>query len=649
MAQGRASRAPRGTIRGAMPGRSFRAHALYAAAALASFLIAGVLSFSAPATLFDNAVYDLLHRLAPAPAPEAASAAVVLAIDDQTLKDNGGPRNLRPILTRALNLLAAAPPAVTAVDLTLTDATVPAEDEALAEALARLPNVVLACEMLPDSSAWQDPAPVLRSQSVTLGHDHTLPGPIDDINRAITLERVAGRTRRWALSLEAYRLYRKLPEVVSSPTDLALGSVIIPSRWDEGRPLRVHYRAPGSIETVPVRDLFAHPALAKRLAGRPVFVGVTALSAARDRLFTPLSALNGNRYSPGVEIHAQAFETLGSRHYLTETGLSTPLLLALAAALLTAAAFAFAPATFAYAAGIVVLGATAAAPWFYFTRDAILPPFAPLAAATLTLLASASLRFFSTRRALVRAESDRARYQQAFHFVAHELRTPLTAIQGSSELISRYNLPEAKRKELSQMINVESKRLARMITTFLDVERLSAGQMELKAEDVSAADIAEVCVSRARPLAERKQIRLICGEIPPLMLHGDRELIEYALYNIITNAIKYSPESTEVRITAAPFQEKGHSFVRISVADQGMGMSRDEVKRLFTRFYRTERAQRAGITGTGIGLSIVREIVAHHHGHVEVESAPNRGATFSLFLPAAAPLPASAQDRLEEA
>ena len=86
------------------------------------------------------------------------------------------------------------------------------------------------------------------------------------------------------------------------------------------------------------------------------------------------------------------------------------------------------------------------------------------------------------RRSLRRSEAERARYQQAMHFVTHEMRTPLSAIQGSSELISRYALTEEKRKQIALLINSESKRLARMVEIFLNVERLSAGQMELKRE-----------------------------------------------------------------------------------------------------------------------------------------------------------------------
>src|SRR5260370_42438892 len=94
------------------------------------------------------------------------------------------------------------------------------------------------------------------------------------------------------------------------------------------------------------------------------------------------------------------------------------------------------------------------------------------------------------------------------HFVTHEMRTPLSAIQGSSELISRYALTEEKRKQIAQVIHSESKRLAKMVEIFLNVERLSAGQMELKREAIPVKQMLEICVERVGPLADRKHIRL---------------------------------------------------------------------------------------------------------------------------------------------
>jgi len=218
------------------------------------------------------------------------------------------------------------------------------------------------------------------------------------------------------------------------------------------------------------------------------------------------------------------------------------------------------------------------------------------------------------------------------HFVTHEMRTPLTAIQGSSELMSRYNLSEEKRKQIAELINSESKRLARMIETFLSVERLSAGQMQLKKEAFPVRDVLDACLARARPLAERKQIRLNLEEVAEAILTGDRELMEYAVYNLLTNAVKYSPAETVVTVSART--EGDH--LRLSVKDQGIGMEQHELRKIFQKFYRTSRAEKSGIVGTGIGLSIVEQIVTHHGGRIEVSSAPGKGSCFTLVLPAQA-------------
>ncbi len=259
------------------------------------------------------------------------------------------------------------------------------------------------------------------------------------------------------------------------------------------------------------------------------------------------------------------------------------------------------------------------------------PFFAPLASAWLTAIAAASYQHFVVRRALRKAETERHHYQQAIHFVTHEMRTPLTAIQGSSELMGRYNLSEEKRKQMSEMINQESKRLARMIQTFLDVERLSDGQMELKRETFAVREMVEACVcSRAGPLAERKNIRIVAEALDG-SLEGDRELMEYAVYNLLTNAVKYSPPDTQITV-ACRLSKATH--LRLSVQDQGIGMDAKELRQIFQKFYRTKRAEASGEAGTGIGLSIVEQIVQHHGGKMEVTSQPGQGSCFTVVFAA---------------
>jgi two-component system, OmpR family, phosphate regulon sensor histidine kinase PhoR len=214
-------------------------------------------------------------------------------------------------------------------------------------------------------------------------------------------------------------------------------------------------------------------------------------------------------------------------------------------------------------------------------------------------------------------------------FVTHEMRTPLTAIQGSSELIGRYaSMPEAKRKEMADLINSESKRLAKMIETFLNVERMSSGEMELKQERFALNQLVERCAGRARPLADNKQIEIEITKLPANDLIGDRELMEYVIYNLLTNAVKYSPAGTRVTV----FGDDESDRVRLSVQDQGIGMDKKEVGRIFEKFYRTAKAEQSGEMGTGIGLSIVKQIVNEHGGTIHVESEPGKGSRFTLIL-----------------
>src|SRR6202011_6356678 len=187
------------------------------------------------------------------------------------------------------------------------------------------------------------------------------------------------------------------------------------------------------------------------------------------------------------------------------------------------------------------------APYICFTHGTVLRFTPPVFSAWLAVLAAASYQYFVVRRRMLAAEVDKSRYQQAMHFVTHEMRTPLTAIQGSSELIGRYNLSEEKRKQIADMINQESKRLARMIQTFLDVERLSDGQMELKREQFTMREIVEDCMARVNQIGERKNIRMVTEALDG-SLEGDRELMEYAVYNLLSNAVKYSPADTQITV-----------------------------------------------------------------------------------------------------
>ena len=368
-------------------------------------------------------------------------------------------------------------------------------------------------------------------------------------------------------------VWRAAGRILESPDDVEIGDELIPAPRTAAanRPLRVLYtRDP--IPEISLKDLADHPDLAARFNGQVVFIGVTSISATYDRVATPY----GQGRIPGVEVHAQLFETLERGQFLTDASNLAVLGFSLAVGVLAGLIFAFLAGWPAYLSAGALLVAAHFTPFVAFRQGIVFPYFAPLASAWLTCAAAASYQHFVVRRQLRKAESDRQRYQQAIHFVTHEMRTPLTAIQGSSELMGRYKLSEEKRKQIADMINQESKRLARMIQTFLDVERLSDGQLELKREAFPAREMVEVCIQRALPLAERKDISIQTGQLDGA-LEGDRELMEYVVYNLLTNAVKYSNSST--RITVACRVDGGR--LRLSVQDQGIGMDAKELRQIF--------------------------------------------------------------------
>jgi len=563
----------------------------------------------------NNAAYDFMTERAGAQplTPES----VVVAIDEATFAARGGPRRMRSILAEALDKIAAAMPKAVALDVTLHDDGDPAEDQRLEASLRSIPNLILPSKI--SGAAWEDPAPGFKALAASVGHVHTEKDVADGVNRQIILEAIAGGERRWALAVEALSAARGA-RPIESPDDIQIGSQLVPAPRDRDRALRVHYLPPGTVPTVSVLDIDSHR---DALRDKVVFVGVTDLSAAGDRLVNPYK-----ESVAGVEVHAQLYETLAHGLFLTEVNGLTLAAVCIGFAVVAGLTFAILAGWPAYLTALALLVAAVYTPYQFFRAGIVFPWFAPVAVTWLCSAGAAIYQHFFVRRQLLRTESEKSRYQQAIHWAAHEMRTPLTAIQGSSEIMSRYKLPEAKQHQLSEMINSESKRLSRIITTFLDVERLAEGEMEMKREPFGAASIVESCLLRITPIAERKNIRIHLDSDVEGTLVGDRELMEYALYNLLTNAVKYSPADTEVHVSA----DLHGGELRLAVRDQGIGMDAKEVKQVFKKFYRTKRAEASGEVGTGIGLSIVEQIVVHHGGRIDVTSAPGEGSCFTMVL-----------------
>lgn len=214
--------------------------------------------------------------------------------------------------------------------------------------------------------------------------------------------------------------------------------------------------------------------------------------------------------------------------------------------------------------------------------------------------------------------------------VTHELRTPLTAIQGMSEVLSEHEVdPEVQRKMLAT-INDESKRLARMINEYLDITRLESGIQKAHFGSVNVADLVERTLLILDSLAAKKDIKIVrIFELGLPVVSADSGMLAQAMTNIVGNAVKYSPPKTEITVEI----QTNRNTLQISVTDEGYGISPEQLPHIFEKFYRVPHRQSAEVSGTGLGLSLTREIVELHGGRITVESEPNAGSTFTIYLP----------------
>ncbi len=218
--------------------------------------------------------------------------------------------------------------------------------------------------------------------------------------------------------------------------------------------------------------------------------------------------------------------------------------------------------------------------------------------------------------------------------VAHELRSPLTSIAGFSEVVSQdKELSPGRRQEYMEIIRSESARLADMIDKFLNISRIESGQTVVNRSSIDLVGVVEGVLSVHRPLAERKNIEVELAtdpDMPPAF--ADPDLMGQLIINLFSNAVKYSPEDTKIRMTVT--RTPDHALIRIR--DQGFGMSKENVRKLFTKFFRAKDDKRLhDIEGSGLGLAFVKEIVTQHGGKITVESELGKGSVFSVYIPLA--------------
>jgi signal transduction histidine kinase len=211
--------------------------------------------------------------------------------------------------------------------------------------------------------------------------------------------------------------------------------------------------------------------------------------------------------------------------------------------------------------------------------------------------------------------------------IAHDFRGPLMAIRGFAELVLEdSDLPLESRQEFLQTIMDQTDDLARLANDTLLISRLETGELEYHWRDVELGPL--ILDSVPLGLARHSVVADVPAGVPAIVADADR--MQQVITNLLTNAVKYSPEGGAVTVRV---RERGAEHVLIEVIDQGLGIPADQVGRLFQKFERVRSDEHMRISGTGLGLYICRRIVEGHGGRLWVESEPGRGSTFSILLP----------------
>jgi signal transduction histidine kinase len=214
--------------------------------------------------------------------------------------------------------------------------------------------------------------------------------------------------------------------------------------------------------------------------------------------------------------------------------------------------------------------------------------------------------------------------------VSHELRTPLNSILGFAELLRDGSGVDAKSVRYIQNILTSGRNLLDLINDLLDLAKIEAGRMEVRAEALSVGDLFEALISILKPLAEAKKVNIVpnvAADVP--IVETDPAKLQQVLYNFLSNAIKFSPAGERIDLAA----DRENGGVRIRVSDRGPGIDPSQHDVIFEKFRQLEATVTRQHGGTGLGLAISKELTALLGGSIGVESTPGHGATFWVTLP----------------
>ena len=224
-------------------------------------------------------------------------------------------------------------------------------------------------------------------------------------------------------------------------------------------------------------------------------------------------------------------------------------------------------------------------------------------------------------------EFQKQEIQQMVSDISHQLKTPIANITMYSSMLDSGNFSKEQRKQFAQVIENQVKKLEFLVDSLMKMSRLETSLIHLEVKPARIFDTLFQALSQAGAKAEQKEIELECSCDEDLMVLHDAKWTQEALFNILDNAVKYTPEGGRISVST----EAWEMFTKIDISDTGIGIAKEHYEDIFKRFYREGKVHLE--EGVGIGLYLSRQIITRQGGYIKVSSKEGEGTTFSVFLP----------------
>jgi len=246
--------------------------------------------------------------------------------------------------------------------------------------------------------------------------------------------------------------------------------------------------------------------------------------------------------------------------------------------------------------------------------------------------ASKIARDISVQKQLLRELAETSRVKDEFlATLSHELRTPLNAVMGYTQMLRSGNIAEDRRQQVVEIIERNAQLLSQLVSDVLDVSSVVTGKLRLRLAGVDLRDIVASSIEIVQPSADAKSLTItLTPPEMPLIVRGDADRLHQVFWNLLANAVKFTPRDGRIDITVS----RERNEARVDITDTGIGVPPEFVQRLFERFTQVESGSRREVGGLGLGLALVRYFVEAHGGVVTASSpGEGHGATFSVRLP----------------